>query len=247
VKVNATNTSALLERILSQKDQSVDLNEWVFDKLKINANPKILELCCGTGAQTKYLVRMMGRGGSLDCLDINEQSISANRNSVAEEKINYHISDIDAVDTYAPESLDLIFSSYGFYYSKDPVALHEMLYRKFNTNGKFVLVGPVLGNNSELYEIMKQIGVKINDDVLYSSEKFMLEMEEIFLNCYGDVHFHRALNKVRYGSVNQLLKYWKNTTFHDSDKEKEFISAATNFYSGDIVVTKSISYLEGVL
>lgn len=245
METNAIKTSALKKRIYSQKEQTIDLNDWVFEKLEISNNSKILELCCGTGAQTKFLNKMMN-GGSLDCVDINKETIEENRKSVDKDSINYHVSDIDLVENYSPKHIDLIFSSYGFYYSKNPTYLHENLYKKLNKNGKFVLVGPVQGNNIELYEIMKMIGVKINDNVLYSSEKFMVDMEEIFLNYYSSVNFHRALNKVQYDSADMLLNYWKNTTFYDNSKDQEFITAVESYYSENIVVTKSISYLEGI-
>ena len=244
MKENATKTSALQKRISSQKNQTVDLNEWIFEKINVKKNPKILELCCGTGAQTKYLSKIMG-AGSLDCVDINQETITENYNAVTEESINYHVSNIDEVDNYAPDSVDLIFTAYGFYYSENPIALHNKLYKKLNKGGKFVLVGPVLGNNAELYEIMNQIGVKIPDNVLFSSEKFMPEMQTIFLNHYDNVSFNRVLNRVEYRSSNDLLNYWRNTTFYDSSKEGEFLSAVGSFYGDNIVVTKSISYLEG--
>jgi SAM-dependent methyltransferase len=244
VKENATKTSALQKRISSQKNQTVDLNEWIFEKINVKKNPKILELCCGTGAQTKYLSKIMG-AGSLDCVDINQETVTENHNAVTEESINYHVSNIDEVDNYTPDSVDLIFTAYGFYYSEDPIALHNKLYKKLNKGGKFVLVGPVLGNNAELYEIMNQIGVKIPDNVLFSSEKFMLEMEIIFLNHYDNVSFNRVLNRVEYHSSDDLLNYWRNTTFYDDSKEGEFLSAVDSFYDDNIVVTKSISYLEG--
>ena len=244
MKENATKTSALQKRISSQKNQTVDLNEWIFEKINVKKNPKILELCCGTGAQTKYLSKIMG-AGSLDCVDINQETVTENYNAVTEESINYHVSNIDEVDNYAPDSVDLIFTAYGFYYSEDPIFLHNKLYKKLNKGGKFVLVGPVLGNNAELYEIMNQIGVKIPDNVLFSSEKFMLEMQTIFLNYYDNVSFNRVLNRVEYRSSDDLLNYWRNTTFYDINKEGEFLSAVGSFYGNNIVVTKSISYLEG--
>jgi ubiquinone/menaquinone biosynthesis C-methylase UbiE len=244
MKENATKTSALQKRISSQKNQTVDLNEWIFEKINVKKNPKILELCCGTGAQTKYLSKIMG-AGSLDCVDINQETVTENYNAVTEESINYHVSNIDEVDNYALNSVDLIFTAYGFYYSEDPIVLHNKLYKKLNKGGKFVLVGPVLGNNAELYEIMNQIGVKIPDNVLFSSEKFMLEMQTIFLNYYDNVSFNRVLNRVEYRSSDDLLNYWRNTTFYDSSKEGEFLSAVGSFYGNNIVVTKSISYLEG--
>ena len=214
--------------------------------LKVNKNPNILELCCGTGSQSNFLSKIV-KNGTLDCVDINKETIIENQNYVRNKNINYHVSDIDMVDDYTSKSLDLIFSSYGFYYSKNPEILHKRLHENLSDNGKFVIVGPTFGNNIELYEIMSQIGVKIDDNVLYASEKFMLDMEVNFLKCYGEVNFYRALNRVSYDSIDELLKYWENTTFYDADKEGEFMLAAEKFYKNDIVVTKSISYLEGVI
>ena len=52
MKENATNQSALETRIVSQRSQSTDLNQWIFEQLNLSNNEKVLELCCGTGAQT---------------------------------------------------------------------------------------------------------------------------------------------------------------------------------------------------
>jgi len=245
MEVNATKTSALKKRIYSQKKQTIDLNDWVFEKIKTVKKSKVLELCCGTGAQTKYLNKMANID-SLDCVDINNDTIEENRRMVGNNDIKYHVSDIDLVDNYSSKNIDMIFSSYGFYYSKNPRLLHNNLYKKLSNNGKFIIVGPVQGNNKELYDIMNVIGVQINDNVLYSSEKFMIDMERIFLNFYNSVNFHRTLNTVQYDSPTTLLNYWKNTTFYDNKKENEFIDAVNRYYGDNIMVTKSISYLEGI-
>jgi ubiquinone/menaquinone biosynthesis C-methylase UbiE len=245
MKVNATKTSALKNRILSQANQTLNLNEWVFSHLDGINDVNILELCCGTGAQTKFLAQLMGNG-TLDCVDVNQETIEENRSKINDDRVNYHVSNIDNVKKYLPRSVDMVFSSYGFYYSSDPVVLHKELSNHLTENGRFVLVGPVLGNNDELYSIVHAIGGDISDDVMYSSERFMLEMQRVFLEFYEIVNFHRVKNKVYYDSVDDLFKYWKSTTFYDPKMKKEFISKAEEFYeANNIVVTKSIAYLEG--
>ena len=128
-------------------------------------------------------------------------TIRENYSLVRNKAVNYHVSSIDDVSNYAPKEVDLIFSAYGFYYSDNPISLHEELQRRLSKNGKFVLVGPVLGNNAQLYEIMAQIGVEIDNDVLFSSEKFMLKMEEVFLSYYNNVKFNRILNRINYSET----------------------------------------------
>ena len=81
MKENATNQSALETRIVSQRSQSTDLNQWIFEQLNLSNNEKVLELCCGTGAQTKYFSRYLIHG-TLTSIDVNPESIATARSSI---------------------------------------------------------------------------------------------------------------------------------------------------------------------
>ena len=154
MKLNATKTSALKHRIASQKKQTLDLNKWIFEQIQINPTENVLELCCGTGAQTKYFSRII-KEGKLQCIELNSDTIDDNKKNIQDSRIEYCVSDIDEVSLYVNKFYDLIFTSYGFYYSQGPKALHQKLKDSLNKNGRFILVGPVLGNNKELYEILQ--------------------------------------------------------------------------------------------
>ena len=124
MKENSVKTSALEQRIFSQKKQTRNLNDWIFENLNIKNEENILELCCGTGAQTKYFVKNM-KSGSLVCVDINKESVEKAKSSISNKNVSFIVAEIDKTEKYVNKSYDLIFSSYGFYYSKDPGLLHE--------------------------------------------------------------------------------------------------------------------------
>jgi SAM-dependent methyltransferase len=247
MKQNATNTDALATRISNQKNQSIDLNEWIFRLLEVEETDKVLELCCGTGAQTAFFAQRLS-SGNLTCVDINQNSLSENRRRVGNPSINYLCLELDSLPGALEGPFDLIFCAYGFYYSRDPSRLLDSLMKHLSKNGRFVFVGPVLGNNSELYSIIRKIGCKISAEVLYSSEAFMLDFCRLFLERFGAVKFERILNAVRFDDKQALLDYWRNTTFYTEGHDKEFYAECESvFRGGPVVINKSIGFLQGRL
>jgi len=246
MKENATNQSALETRILSQQSQSTDLNKWIFEQLNLFNNEKVLELCCGTGAQTKLFSSLLNHG-ALTSIDVNPESISVARSSITNPNTTFVVTDIDSTEQYLIGDYDLIFSAYGFYYSNNPERLHDTLAHKLAQNGRFVIVGPILGNNKQLYEIVESIGLAIPEPVLDSSEKFMVNFLEHFLKHYSDVRLIRFINYIEYQDHDQLLNYWKNTTFYKPGFDKDFVEASNLYFGSDIRINKSIAYLEGRL
>lgn len=246
MKENATITSALENRILSQENQSIDLNEWIFNQLKIKQGDEILELCCGTGAQTAYFNKFID-SGSLTCIDVNKNSIDKAKLLVENDRVEFIISEIDYTQNYIKKKFDVIFSAYGFYYSNNAELLHKELKSSLKKNGRFILVGPTIGNNKQLYDLIVKLGCKIPNEVLYSSESFMLRFMQIFLKDYTEVKIIKTINQIHYDDHESLLSYWKNTTFYNPGLDEEFLSLSKKYFSNDIIINKSIAYLEGIL
>jgi len=246
MKENATKQSALQTRIVSQRSQSTNLNQWIFEQLNLSNNEKVLELCCGTGAQTRYFSRHLTHG-TLTSVDVNPESIATARSSITIPNSTFIVSEIDSPEKYLTGKYDLVFSAYGFYYSSNPERLHSTLAKNLDTNGRFVIVGPILGNNKQLYEIVKSIGLDIPESVLDSSETFMVRFLEIFLEYYSDVRLIRFINHINYQDHSQLMTYWKNTTFYRPGFDKVFLDASKHYFGSEIRIKKSIAYLEGKL
>ncbi len=242
--INAVATDALETRIQSQSVQKIDLASWIGDNLNLNRNDKILELCCGTGGQTTIFAREVDQG-VIVCSDINPESIEINRSNVSSDCIRYIESDLDGLPELLDENFDLIFCGYGFYYSENPNDLFHRLLSHLNEGGKFVLVGPILGNNSELYALMEALNIDIPKPVIESSEHFMISMQRIFLTSLDDLMLRRVKNEVTFGNAEALLRYWKKTTFYVPGLDAKFLKLAPQFFNKRFTLTKSIAFLEG--
>ncbi len=244
MKNNATNSAALRQRISLQNNHTIDLNKWIFDRIGKYKAKSILELCSGTGAQTQYL-RTNFTDACITCVDISDESMRRSKGTNGTSRIEYVVADIDETDHYLNRTYDLIFCSYGFYYSKDWPALHYKLRRCILPGGKIVIVGPIRGNNRQLFDIVRSIGAEIPAEVYSSSETFMLDLLTAFVDGYPTVSLHRVMNNITYDSVEALFRYWSNTTFYDSRFNDAFLEKAASYFSeSPVIITKSIGYLE---
>ena len=246
MKLNATRTAALKSRILHQKNQSLNLNDWIFENLPVPDEGDVLELCCGTGSQTIYLSERV-KSGSITSVDINPESLEVAEENVGTSLVRFIQSDIDTTDNFLDRDYDLIFVSYGFYYSKEPQALHSRLVERLSPQGRIAIIGPVQGNNAELFSLVRKLGVKIPPTVTDSSEEFMIRMLRIFLDSFASVNFFRTTNTITYDSIDSLLEYWKNTTFYGPGLDEQFVLEASSYFPKGPVNRKSIGLLEGSL
>ena len=114
MKSNATKTEALESRILHQKNQSINLNDWIFENLTVPQEGNVLELCCGTGSQTTYLAERV-KAGSITCVDINSESLEIAQKNAETSLARFIESDIDTTANFLDRDYDLIFVSYGLY------------------------------------------------------------------------------------------------------------------------------------
>ena len=69
-------TDFLIERIQQNENaQSIDINKWAFQNIDGSSEEiNVLELCCGTGKQTKYLLEAFPNA-KISCLDISAEAI----------------------------------------------------------------------------------------------------------------------------------------------------------------------------
>ena len=70
-------------------------------------------------------------------------------------------------------------------------------------------------------------------------------MLNLSLDSFEKVTMKRVTNKIEYKNPDQLLEYWKNTTFYSVGKDKQVLDKSLEIYPNQLTVTKSIAYLEG--
>ena len=221
----------LLEQRIAENraSQQVDLAQWIFDQLVVHPEDHILELCCGTGAQSLRFAESLGKAGSLTAIDLSADSLQAVASKLPASAQNVHLieANIDhlsvALNNIRIPAFDLIFCAYGLYYSRDAIALLNQLRSWLKPGGRMAIVGPFGPNNSQLFDLVRESGAAISSTVLSSSQSFMLEAVAPWAAVnFESVSLHTMVNPVRWPSAERVLNYWQNTTFYDTAVRPKF-------------------------
>jgi len=246
-----TSTDKLAQRIKENKSaQSLNFNEWIFSQFQIDSGSCVLELCCGTGSQSVVINDLIGPRGDLVLLDASRKAVDTVKEKIGTDKRIYLCRGLDDLlvdDTLEEKQFDLIFCSYGLYYAQDVEGLLKNLKGLLGPQGKIVIVGPYGPNNGELFDLLKDNGVELDEKVAFSSGPFMTEVVRPFSrNHFEQTLEHVTQNVQKWSSVEHLMQYWQNTTFYDAGRAEAVRAALEKEFERDnqFLVTKHIMFLE---
>ena len=216
-------TDFLENRISSnERKQKKDLNKWIFDQLVVDHEPAdILELCCGTGKQSEYLTKIES-ARSVTCVDMSVDSAEFIRKQDFYDEAKMTLVTHD-IDTFLDDKgkYDLVFCAYGLYYSSDAGQLLDKINEHLHPNGSVVIVGPYGPNNIQLFDLIRSCGVTIGELVIQSSTLFMVnDVWQHAINNYATINARTMVNPVYWNSAEEVMAYWKNSTFFEADKEQ---------------------------
>jgi SAM-dependent methyltransferase len=248
---SAAKTDYLEERIKqNEKNQSLDLNDWAFNKISgSDEKLSILELCCGTGKQSQKLLEKFPQS-QITCVDISKDSIEFIKNQAFynSEKINLVVAGLDEFVNKINEKYDLIFCSYGLYYAENTDLVISQLIESLNINGRLIILGPYGPNNESLFNLVENSGAKIDPSILYTCTDFMFD--KVIKNTatkLNKVQIDTSVNYINWKSTNDLLTYWKNSTFYNLNSENKFKEILENHFKNNstFTVEKHIMLFQG--
>jgi ubiquinone/menaquinone biosynthesis C-methylase UbiE len=229
----ATQAELLEQRIAeNSSSQEIDLATWIFDRVQVRPGDCVLELCCGTGGQTLPLLDHVGGDGCVVALDISRAALKTLA-SKAGDRNGKQLTCVEANLESFSDSLhesgikghgfDLIFCAYGLYYSSDAQRTLQEARSHLKPDGRIVIVGPFGPNNKPLFDLVRASGAVLADNVVFSSESFMLQTVLPWgARNFESMSVHTMVNPVRWATPERVMNYWQNTTFYDAEKKANF-------------------------
>jgi len=250
IHARAVDSDCLNQRILKNTgNQKIDFIEWIFSRIRLEPGSKVLELCSGTGNQTLRMIEGVGEEGFVVATDISEKALNHLRSKV-DQASRTHFRTVTAPMDELPAALeesglayqryDLVFCAYGLYYSENPIQVLEGCVELLEDGGRIVIAGPFGPNNAPLFRMLEDSGVAISDYVKYTSQDFM-EESVIPFACrrFGRSTIHTLVNPVQWKSPDDVMQYWRNTTFFDEGKSSEVESSIRHhFRSHDVFLNE---------
>lgn len=240
----ARNTESLEKRIAENvASQELDLSKWIFDGIKVNVGARVLELCCGTGAQTLSFVKLIGDNGCVVAIDVSREALvklSSKVDAKQLSRLTLIETDVDRLGEALIKQgisrpyFDIIFCAYGLYYSTDVELILRLLKEYLISKGVIIIVGPFGPNNIQLYDLLRSSGVNIPDFVSFSSGRFMYDKVIPWASTnFKKVSIRTAINKVKWNSPDQILTYWENSTFYVSEKRNIVKKSIDDYFKGN--------------
>lgn len=240
----ALNADFLTQRIQSNVcAQQVDLNEWLFKEKKEKNIPvarHVLELCCGTGSQTRYLLEHVGGEGQVVALDASAEALTKLEGQLSPEQrarlkpVNAKLEELDQAllkRGFMAPSFDWIFCAYGLYYSQRTEETLAELSRWLQPTGQLTIVGPFGQNNNAIFNLVESAGVAIPNFVKYTSTHFMFEPVIPYVSSrFESVSIKTLVNPVIWHSAEEVLNYWSHTTFYDSSRRPALVEALAKHF-----------------
>lgn len=220
----AKSAECLDQRVsLNSQAQQVDLNQWLFDRPGNPASASILELCAGTGNQTKRLVECVGDGQTIVALDASSEALTrlmANVPAERRDRVRTVAAKLESIDNALKEftapSFDWVFVAYGLYYTDDFPGTFEAILRWLKPDGRLTVVGPFGPNNGQLFDVLERGGVTLDPYVHYTSARFMTDtLLPAAGVAFEETTVRTLVNPVIWNTADDVMKYWESTTFYD--------------------------------
>lgn len=225
----------LVNRIdINARSQSLDFDGWVFSGLDFQQDARVLEICCGTGKQTKIFLDRLGSEAKITAVDISQESLDRLKNSLAvpdDARLRLINCDMDALveDVLDQErdKYDLIFCSYGLYYSRNVQKLLAGLRRFIRNSGQMVVIGPYGPNNDQLFKLVERTGATIDPEIKFTSAQFMYRVVFPWMTLnFSSVSARTTYNDIAFDNINDILTYCRSTTYYRDDLRDDFVEFA---------------------
>jgi ubiquinone/menaquinone biosynthesis C-methylase UbiE len=219
----ATATAYLEKRIeINRAYSSADFNAWLFDKLVVTPGEDVLDVGCGSGAQTIPFARLVGPAGSVSSLDISADSIALLKSrvdpDVRVDAIAADMADLGKViaGIFSVKRYSLVHSSYALYYSSKRLDVLEIMRGALKPGGRSAVFTPNRPHGLvELAARLAQIPATVAESLRFGPDV----LQPYFERHFPRVEVHHFHNIVSVPTSDILIEFYRQTTYYDAETE----------------------------
>ncbi|MDD5133167.1 MAG: class I SAM-dependent methyltransferase [Candidatus Nanoarchaeia archaeon] len=163
-------------------------NQYI-NSFKLNGNEKILELGCGSGNISRFIIKKLSNKGFLTCVDIFEYWISKIKKRLEKyNNIEFKLGDIKKLNI-KDSFYDIVVIHYVLHdiTESERLDLIKIIKKKLKKGGKFYIREPIRKSHGispgNIKRLMKLSGLK----EVYSKNKFSLLLRSTFEGIFVNV------------------------------------------------------------
>jgi len=216
----AVGTEELEVRLrLNRAYSSADFDQWLLERLAVKSGEDVLDVGCGTGAQTIPFAQAAGPDGSVSALDISASSVELARQRLpAGARAEIIVSDMEDLDTairerFSTKRYDLVHSSYSLYYAKDRARVLDIMSDALKPGGRCAIFTPNAPHG--LVALAQRFSV-VPEQVIECMRFGGEFLEPYFRRRFATVDIHLFHNVVSLPTADDLIEFYRQTTYFDA-------------------------------
>ena len=248
IKDRAVSTGSLNTRIdINKRYQSKNFEQWLFKRLNVSPGEHVLDVGCGTGAQSLRFLDLVGDAGTVSALDLSASSVEQLIRTSDEDSrltaVSEDMANLGQVirNRFRKSKYTLAHSSYALYYSPARMDVLRVMADSIYEFGRVAVFTPVSPHG--MVDIAAKFS-QIPDPVLESLEFGPNILEPAFRSMFFEVEVHYFQSEMRVTSLKDFMDFYKATTYFSNDAMTDISSYAEERIARDgAVVYQKNGYL----
>jgi ubiquinone/menaquinone biosynthesis C-methylase UbiE len=206
---NLQNLNARMN-LWSYGSNPVSLQKWIFSKIHLQENERVLELGCGTGQLWLENFNTVPSNCSIILSDFSTEMVNKASSNLQLLNLPIEFEIIDAEEIpYPDHTFDVVIACHMLYHIPNIQQALKSINRIMKPNSRFIATTVSKRHLQELKDFLSGFG-------LYSQEKIWTKNFsefrnetgiEILKSFFSDIKFYEYINEVKINSIEPLMKY----------------------------------------
>ena len=113
-------------------------NKFITEIAPIKHGQIVIDLACGTGLTTKYILRKLGTTGKVYAIDFSPEMIKQAKNNIDSKNVEFIIDSAENISVAIPEKVDMVLCNSSFWQFTDYGKVLKGIKKILKNNGIFI-------------------------------------------------------------------------------------------------------------